>query len=315
MHSPVPSPTVRTIAHASRNGSYFSLPPHQVVPSRRHSVSIRPESPSAYHSAGSPLATEAGRSGQILVGCLKNSPKPAAMASPDLLQGQDYFPTMPIQPHREYQSVRARPPVNRRTSLRESAIPLCPTSPSAKQAQLYSRQPLASPRQYPQEAPVQAEVGRRRPSFKIDLPPRPQATDLLDGRATAGITPFAAPVPASAASTPYYAPQTHGKHPSTPYHQPEMQDEEGEYIILQGRRSEVPSRHGDPAAGYFPASQPPEHDSPFGYNACGVVGLGYSLNKLRAPTPWVRPSGEDGEWLSAKDVEDVELRMRTLGAV
>jgi hypothetical protein len=38
------------------------------------------------------------------------------------------------------------------------------------------------------------------------------------------------------------------------------------------------------------------------YAGAGAVGLGYSLNRLRAPTPWVRKSEEDGEWLSAEDV-------------
>ncbi|ORY32513.1 hypothetical protein BCR39DRAFT_504247 [Naematelia encephala] len=36
-----------------------------------------------------------------------------------------------------------------------------------------------------------------------------------------------------------------------------------------------------------------------------LVGLGYSLNKLRAPTPWIRGHAEDAEWLNEDDVSDI----------
>lgn len=38
-----------------------------------------------------------------------------------------------------------------------------------------------------------------------------------------------------------------------------------------------------------------------------MVGLGYSLNRMRAPTPWIRGAGRDAEWLSAQDLEDLEI--------
>jgi len=40
-------------------------------------------------------------------------------------------------------------------------------------------------------------------------------------------------------------------------------------------------------------------------NGRPIVGLGYSLNKMRAPTPWIRKPAEEGEWLIAEDLEDM----------
>ena len=48
----------------------------------------------------------------------------------------------------------------------------------------------------------------------------------------------------------------------------------------------------------------------------GMVGLGYSLNRMRAPTPWIRGAAESSEWLiegDMSDVRDVKGEMREAG--
>jgi len=49
----------------------------------------------------------------------------------------------------------------------------------------------------------------------------------------------------------------------------------------------------------------------------GIVGLGYSLNRMRAPTPWIRGKGEDREWLDDEEVDEACSmgRMRGLAVV
>jgi hypothetical protein len=61
------------------------------------------------------------------------------------------------------------------------------------------------------------------------------------------------------------------------------------------RRMEEDAREGSPKW---------RENDPF----AGAVGLGYSLNRLRAPTPWVRKSADEGEWLTAEDVAGFQDR-------
>lgn len=83
-----------------------------------------------------------------------------------------------------------------------------------------------------------------------------------------------------------------------------------EYIILQAS-PDLPSP-GDVIPGepkFFDEFPSPTSDP---WSGAGIVGLGYSLNRMRAPTPWIRGK-EDSEWLNAQDVADMEGKMRGLG--
>ena len=183
---------------------------------------------------------------------------------------------------------------------------------------------------------------RRRPSFKIDLPPRPAPIELLanDPSGPAGHTPYAHPEvsPTETKITPLaergagrklslgaldmtdmrheidsiayrahaqaasnsVAPAKRGRvtsfrDPFGPLSAPAPRTRtDGNYMILQG-----PNDTPFDSPGF-------EHGNPL---AVGN-GLGYSLNRLRAPTPWARRIEEEGEWLTADDVSNLQSRIQ-----
>jgi hypothetical protein len=324
MRSPHTSPSLRTIAHMHNRASYFPSPPsspgptsspvqvqhqyqhqqpHQHQHQQQHQHQHQHQS---YPVTSSPLA----------------SPR---MASP--------------------RADTVRPAASRRPTY-TSAIPIgynhvhphhSPSLPTNNYAQT-----PPSPCQFDPRTQSLGDT-RRRPSFKIDLPPRPAPSEILadqdQGSASyPGHTPYNAPRSierpkisrdeigagrklslgplemtdlrgeidniAYAAAIPEAEPfpiaQYIGKPPPSA---PTFRDpfasvaprpapvQEQSYVILRAptRRLDEDTREGSPKW---------RENDPF----AGAVGLGYSLNRLRAPTPWVRKSGEDGEWLSAEDV-------------
>ena len=158
----------------------------------------------------------------------------------------------------------------RRASLRHSAIPLSPHALPPKRAGA-------------SEADM---ISRRRPSFKLDLPPRPMPTELVDAVRTSRYTPYPEfPNPAAGTRSTYL--RSEGPTAAVVCRNPFA---EREYIILG-------PAHPTPEPGIFDLSASPS-------TGPGMVGLGYSLNKVRAPTPWIRGANQEGEWLSARDLED-----------
>jgi hypothetical protein len=200
-----------------------------------------------------------------------------------------------------------RPPVQpRKNSLRESAIPLRPTLPTLPPFKS-TRDSLAG-----HCAP---EAGRRRPSFKIDLPPRPIPAEIIHANAQSHNTPH----PVAATRKPGVAQVTANNTAlnatipieddcrETAFRNPFVQG--GEYIILQASPdADLEGPHGE--AKY--ADEYPSPTDPWG--GAGLVGLGYSLNRMRAPTPWIRGK-EDTEWLNTQDMAEMEGRMRGMGVV
>lgn len=201
-------------------------------------------------------------------------------------------------------------------------------------------------------AVASGEVGRRRPSFKIDLPPRPAPIDILSNdpathAGPAGYTPYAVEVNEAHSRETKVTPleergagrklslgaldmtdirheidsiayQAHvtpsspvvglrssmrrpsfrdpfGPLASTP-HPPMPTHTEDSYMILRG-----PSEDVD---GYRPVESPAlAHDDPM----INGAGLGYSLNRLRAPTPWARRYEDEGEWLTSEDISKLRV--------
>lgn len=253
----------------------------------------------------------------------------------------------------------ARPTPSRRPTF-TSAIPIGYNvhphphphqhSPSLPSPTLYQSQNPTSPKPpYRQHAQSLGDT-RRRPSFKIDLPPRPAPAEILaveddvESAGYMGHTPYAPPfangnvrrpsltrdeigagrklslgplemtdmrteidniayssfMPTVAEPEPFPIATYNGKPPpSAPTFRdpfasvaprPALPVQEESYVIIRAptRRLEE-DREGSPMW---------RENDPF----AGAVGLGYSLNRLRAPTPWVRKTGEEGEWLSAEDV-------------
>ena len=307
IRSPHASPSVRSVAHMHNRASYFPLPPSSPVPiAAPVQVQHHQERRQSYPVTSSPLASPRIASPR------PDTVRPAAARRPT------YTSAIPIgynhvHPHHS------------------------PSLPSNNYAQT-----PASPRQFDPRTQSLGDT-RRRPSFKIDLPPRLAPSEILadqdQGSASyRGHTPYNAPVPserpkisrdevgagrklslgplemtdlrteidsiAYSASIPetesFPIAQYSGKPPPSA---PTFRDpfatiapraapvQQQSYVILRGptRRLEDDDRAGSPKW---------RENDPF----AGAIGLGYSLNRLRAPTPWVRKSGEDGEWLSAEEV-------------
>lgn len=191
---------------------------------------------------------------------------------------------------------------------------------------------------------------RRRPSFRIDLPPRPAPVDLINDNPTgpAGHTPYehdAVFSPGETKVTPLsergagrklslgaldmtdmrleidsIAYRAHAQaqaqagsnkpvSPRLPMRAPSFRDPFGP---LSATSSPALARPSARTEGNFMILRGP-HDTPFespgtecddplGPGVTGGNGLGYSLNRLRAPTPWARKIEEEGEWLTTEDV-------------
>ncbi|WVF71663.1 hypothetical protein IAT40_006471 [Kwoniella sp. CBS 6097] len=181
-------------------------------------------------------------------------------------------------------------------------------------------------------------AGKRRPSFKIELPPRPIAPSHHHQQ-MAGHTPgpsagarqlvaspaiatqqYTMPQPISRATAGQQLPVFIDPFPNPTYSPPPV----GGYVILR-----APTRT-QPQSNFFEDFPSPTHIAPgqmqmqMELEMEGLSGLGYSLNRLRAPTPWLRGKAaekgleeEDDEWIRAEEVEsglrEVESRVRGLG--
>ena len=305
MHSPLSSPSVplRAMAYAHSSHALPHLPR-----SSYFSPEVQASSP---HMPPRPALAAA-----------YNNRHPAQPGSPTC---SSYVP--PSSPRAAPASARPLMP-SRRESYRESAIPIRP-----------SNIPLRSSADM--SAVNEAETGRRRPSFKIDLPPRPIPVEILHSVHTSSSTPYPAKAgthvslaqkTANNTALNAHTPPVHAHHyAAAPVDAAGnvnshaavnsargplfREDAEEGYIILQASPDMETLRHkGHGSQGQAPSQW---HDlaSPLAdpWSGAGIIGLGYTLNKLRAPTPWIRGKADEGEWLTSSDVDDIEMGMAGLG--
>ncbi|OCF36932.1 hypothetical protein I316_01530 [Kwoniella heveanensis BCC8398] len=218
--------------------------------------------------------------------------------------------------------------------------------------------------------------GKRRPSFKIELPPRPVAaashhqhqhlSQLQHQYQSPGHTPgsrqqqqqqHVAPSPASAAPHAHSQPQQYTMPQPISFASPTPGGQQlpvfidpfpnptyspspvGGYVILRAPTRGNPGSEFTMNSNFFDDFPSPTHitrpaqslglshgQMQLEMEMEGVSGLGYSLNRLRAPTPWLRGKAadkaleeqeEDDEWIRAEELEsglrDVEQRVRGLG--
>ena len=189
----------------------------------------------------------------------------------------NYSPTLPSPritktnpPHAIYpkqNTVISHSPIpTRRPTIRQTAIPLSSQGIQATRA-IHTLDA--------------GDSGRRRPSFRIDLPPRAMPC----GQDATIYTSRYTPQPAN--------PETVPRRCSTPYSVDAQSCSvkcgepfvDNEYIILGPSANEI-------EPDFLRSSS--THSGP----RTGMVGLGYSLNRMRAPTPWIRGVVEDSEWLT-----------------
>lgn len=122
--------------------------------------------------------------------------------------------------------------------------------------------------------------------------------------------PFAIPTHQQHRHDIYYKGQQSGTHDESDieddHHRYQSENENGGYLILRAptnpldalRHSAYPSPTSMPGGGGIEGHGSNLNLDP--YAMAGVVGLGYSLNRLRAPTPWIRMEEEDREWLDVR---------------
>jgi hypothetical protein len=175
---------------------------------------------------------------------------------------------------------------------------------------------------------------RRRPSFKIDLPPRPIPVEILRSVHTLIHTPYptkagnaislaqkTANNTALNAHTPpaHYCAVEYGSNSNAAVNRERgstfCEAPGEEYIILQPSPDLELDRHRAYDADGTAMGHRHDPASPMAdpWSGAGIIGLGYTLNKLRAPTPWIRGKGEEGEWLTSSDIEEVQVRTSGLG--
>ena len=150
-----------------------------------------------------------------------------------------------------------------------------------------------------------AAPGRRRPSFKIDLPPRlsyPTASPSLTIASSREID---------------HSELTFHLGPRQPTIAEDSADEEPEISALP--KFIDPFATASTPGGFMiiraPTNKVGEREAEY-TEYCDpktVVGephgFGYSLNKIRAPTPWIRKEGDEGAWLNERDMRETEARV------
>ncbi|WVW83686.1 hypothetical protein I302_105707 [Kwoniella bestiolae CBS 10118] len=319
--SPLSSPSLRAIAHPQLRTSYF--PPVPTAPHAYHGrVPPTPHSSlNVVHHSPQPNL------GSGLVGCLKHSQH--ISGRPPLREeymeaGPYHRGDLPSTSAMEANGYMVKPAMKslntaekRRSSLKISQIPIGNSfTPPHQTSRGIHTTSTAQARVMENEHNNQ----KRRPSFKIELPPRPtiqkqQLTQLSHA-------PFPKPsqtntdlhpLPSNVySSPPIFRDPFVGTNNISTYEYPA-----GGYMILRAP-TKVPHRFMDdfpsPTSTHPPAPTQGQEELMYGMEG---IGLGYSLNK-RVATPWLRSKGDEEEWLRADDLEgvegvrEVELRVRGL---
>lgn len=203
------------------------------------------------------------------------------------------------------------------------------------------------------QSPTVSEDKRRRPSFKIDLPPRPAPTELLasspaTGPGPAGHTPYAVEIDLSEAEgatasatqqhdtkvTPHAERGAGRRLSSGALDMTHMRAEIDSIAYQAHAQVDAPARRPSmlaPSTSFrnpfeaTPMREEAEHvsirrpsgegsgvriDAPLGIEEDALAtdaGLGYSLNRMRAPTPWARRTEDEGDWLTSEDVSRLHV--------
>ncbi|WRT66164.1 uncharacterized protein IL334_003117 [Kwoniella shivajii] len=326
--SPLSSPSLRTIAHSQFRTSYF--PP---VPNAPHSYHGRVP-PTPHSSLNVVHHSPQPNLGSPLVGCLKHTQHISSRAAPSNgsftnTNTNSNEATGPY--HRgggEYDHTYIKPAMKslninekRRTSLKVSQIPFSSNNnqsrgihtSSLNRAQVQSHsQAHSRMNNVPSHLVEGIETKQRRPSFKIELPPRPvthsSSTNPMMGQMQMVESPISQNQNQiqnwSSFTPPAVAPS--GPKFTDPFQGATYDYPAGGYMILRAP-TKVPGNFFDEFPS--PTQQTQEWEG---------IGLGYSLNK-RVATPWLRSKGDEEEWLKADDLEsvdgarEVEKRIRGLG--
>ncbi|WWC61666.1 uncharacterized protein I303_104251 [Kwoniella dejecticola CBS 10117] len=339
--SPLSSPSLRTIAHAQMKSSYF--PP---VPSAPHAYHGRVP-PTPHSSLNIVHHSPQPNLGSPLVGCLKHtqhiSGRPQTTAASPLSmseggpyhrgdanshythrdQGQAHVQSQGYpQIHTPSANPILRPamksinPIEKRrvsTPLKVSQIPL--GNPNLRSLHT-SASPQARVADHDQTQQYKNQ-GKRRPSFKIELPPRPNTNTHNNTR---GMHQTLSPLPDNPISTNPKHPVTHGSPISQAYeyvesppifrdpfenHNATYDYPAGGYMILRAPTKAPLNGNSNSFMDDFPSPTQPLHnhnpmEAEYMYGNEGI-GLGYSLNK-RVATPWLRSKGDEEEWLKNDDL-------------
>ncbi|KAK4685687.1 hypothetical protein P7C73_g4459, partial [Tremellales sp. Uapishka_1] len=282
--SPMTSPSLRQLSHFRTTNSYFAVHPHahahphpqpqQLVSCMKHHAPSAPPSPSKTAGPPSPMTKPPGS--PALKSCLKQTPS-SPSRNPFEFAPSPSRVGSPFEHHHDPAKVAIHPIAQsqqrpaRRSTLSYVHPPLGPQQIYQHPHQ-HQHQETFQTRPRSDTQPDIMNHSRRRPSFKIDLPPRPHLGVEVQARA------FAAPTPTS---TPIRQPTT-----------PARQLFDPDYVILRPE-----SVHANAHPQTQPHPQTPFYDFP----------SPYTLNQMRAPTPWLRAGkdeiGEDGEWLRGDEVE------------
>ncbi|WVR07227.1 hypothetical protein IAU60_004268 [Kwoniella sp. DSM 27419] len=332
--SPISSPSLRSIAHAQLRSSYFPS-----VPSAHSYHSRAPPTPQSSLNVGYHVSQPAHAS--ALVGCLKH---------PQNVSGRPPSSAQTAQEHKYHTGVAEYYPLRpalkssnaqekQRSSMEPMKVSNIPMGHPARA--IHASTPQQASARIPTAGELAAntaanarvtEPARRRPSFKIELPPRPAQSPVKSTMTNSYLPPShtvasATAHPTVACATPAAYPNRSGapvfRDPFAAY-AAQPSDARGSatpggYVILRAptRSATVPTANGN-GRFYEDLPSPTQVD---GVWQEGMSGLGYSLNRLRAPTPWLRGRAqeEDVEWLMAEDVEAIgankglEHRVRGLG--
>ncbi|WWC70406.1 uncharacterized protein I206_104356 [Kwoniella pini CBS 10737] len=311
--SPISSPSLRTIAHAQMRSSYF--PP---VPTAPHSYHGRiPPTPNSslniIHNSPQPNI------GSTLVGCLKHTqnisgrplPSSSSQSSTNISEigpyhrGDSEF--FQVKPNLKPIMKSINPIEKRRIStpsnmIKVSQIPIG-NSPNLRSIHTSSSS-FNDNNKISDSAQRGIDVqGKRRPSFKIELPPR-QPTIQQTHQKVSSMQPIANVIQNSSSgyvsSTPIFK-DPFENHNAT-YDYPA-----GGYMILR-----APTKGNNSFMEDFPSPTQQQTrnglmDIEYMYDNEGI-GLGYSLNK-RVATPWLRSKGDEEEWLKSDDLEDIDRKI------
>ncbi|WWD17486.1 hypothetical protein CI109_101927 [Kwoniella shandongensis] len=335
-NSPMSSPSLRTIAHAQMRNSYFPSVPSAVTHSYNHHTGPVPRTPQ------SSLNVTPNRPAAPLVGCLKHTQRATTQqqqystgrpAVTSASPANEYPPTYAQHVgDRAYVSPAMRsinPQEKRRASMgtnfKVSQIPLGPGSNSSFTPNSTRGMHTAvaaheiDTSSVPGRTQTMDNGARRRPSFKIELPPRPMSNASPQHRPQPHILSNQLVDSPSAQEPTWFANRTPLINGGPAFRDPFAAHSETDQCVGEGQGGYIilraPSHGAHPSRpGPMATQQPAEEVWP------GMVGLGYSLNRLRAPTPWLRDARdsqdepeEDGEWLRREGMESVEGRLRGLG--
>ncbi|WWC89562.1 uncharacterized protein L201_004486 [Kwoniella dendrophila CBS 6074] len=337
---PTPHSSLNVYSHGHGHGSPGTRSNSTLVSCLKgsHSRYEPPQPPSAPPSARSNVNNNLHNSGQYYVA------SPVSESTPPYYRGD--HPEEYLRPAMKSLNLTEK----RRTSLKVSQIPLGNNSGTRAlhtstnvQAQMHNKMPYHHhlneeiPSHHSTNIMNNAQPKGRRPSFKIELPPRPNVNHQNNNMMHTQLKPLSN-------NTPFASTLAHHQEIANTL---ATRTGRGPVFIdpFEGSNNNNNNTYDYPAGGYmilraptknnlnsnsflddFPSPTQPLHNqlglersqTEMIYGEDGI-GLGYSLNK-RIATPWLRSKGDEEEWLKADDLQgfdgslrDVEKTVRGLG--